>query len=134
MTRPATRAYDQITIRVDPEVGRRLRDLATTRRVSVSRVVEDTLRIGVGLGPDDGKPREVGSALDWLVGTLSDDEAREILGAVSVHEQIDEEFWALPKAKKTMKAKRSTSQTQAAKKATPKKPKSKQTPPARKAP
>lgn len=99
MTRSATRVFDQITIRVDPEVGRRLRDLANTRRVSVSRVVDDTLRIGVGLGPDDGKPRAIGNALDWLIGTLSDDDAREILSAVSVHEQIDEEFWAPPKTK-----------------------------------
>lgn len=133
MTRSVTRAYDQITIRVDPEVGRRLRDLANTRRVSVSRVVDDTLRIGVGLGPDDGKPRAIGNSLDWLVGTLSDDEAREILGAVSVHEQIDEEFWALPKAT-AAKAKKPTPKRPAAKKATPKKPKAKRMPPARKVP
>ena len=96
MTRPAPRPYDQITIRVGPEVGRRLRALAKAQRVSVSRVVDDTLRAGVGLGPDDGKPRAVGSALDWLVGTLSHDDAEAILDAVSVHEKIDTEHWASP--------------------------------------
>jgi len=97
MTRPATRRHDQITIRIDPEVGRRLRIAAAERRVSVSRVIDEALRIAVGVGTEVRRPDplpRIGDRLDWLAGTMSEHEARRVLDAVSAHETIDEEFWA----------------------------------------
>jgi hypothetical protein len=93
MTRAAVRKLDQITVRVDSEVGKKLRGLAKAKRVSVAHVVGDTLREGVGLGPADGRPALVGNALDWLVGTLSDAEANKILETGRAHEEVDSAFW-----------------------------------------
>lgn len=102
MTRTATRSYDQITIRVEPEVGRRLRSAAAKRRVPVARVVDEALRIATGLDAPASRPDalpRIGDRLDWLAGTMSDAEADAILAAVSAHETIDDAFWA-PKRKR----------------------------------
>ena len=84
----------QLTVRLsEPELQRRIEDLAKREHLSLNQAVLKLLRRSVGLGPDSGENIPIGEDIDRFVGTWSDAEAREFERAVEVFERIDEEFW-----------------------------------------
>lgn len=85
---------NQLTIRgFDKRLDRRIRELARREGLSLNQAVLKLLRRGAGI--EDGAPdsRTVGSSLDDLIGTWSDEEAREFNAAVADFEAIDEGMW-----------------------------------------
>jgi hypothetical protein len=83
----------QLTIRgLEGELARRVRALARAEGISLNQAVLKLLRIGSGLEEQPGA-RTIGHALDDLVGTWSEEQAREFDEAVRDLESIDEEIW-----------------------------------------
>lgn len=84
----------QLTIRgFDPELERRLKNLARDEQISLNRAALKLLRRGAGLLDAPSKGRVIGHALDDFMGDWSEEEEREFLAAVEPMEQIDEEMW-----------------------------------------
>lgn len=84
----------QLTVRLsEPELQRRIEDLAEREHLSLNQAVLKLLRRSVGLGPDSGEKVRIGEDVDRFVGTWSEAEADEFEAAVEVFEQIDEGFW-----------------------------------------
>lgn len=85
----------QLTVRgFDTELERRLRELAQREGISLNRAALRLMRLGAGLeqNGDEGLGA-VGHSLDEFFGTMSEEEAQQILEAVEIFEQIDEEMW-----------------------------------------
>ena len=87
-------ALKQLTLRgFDPELERRLRLEARNGGVSLNQAALRLLRRGAGLDRERTAPNAVGSALDHLIGTWSEADARSLQEATAVFERVDEEFW-----------------------------------------
>jgi len=85
---------NQLTIRgFDEELDKRIRELARKEGISLNRAALRLMRRGAGLGKSARGQDVVGSTLDDLIGTWSDDQAREFMDAVDIFEQIDESMW-----------------------------------------
>lgn len=83
----------QLTIRgFDEQLERRIREIARAEGISLNQAVQRLLRRGAGL-ERTGSPRAIGSALDDLIGTWTEDEARQLDEAVKDFEQVDAELW-----------------------------------------
>jgi hypothetical protein len=88
MTQP-----NHLTLRgFDPRVRRAIHDLAKRERISLNKAALRLLEKGAGLGarPTDNR---IGTSLDHLIGTWSDDEADELLESIRACEQLDGELW-----------------------------------------
>lgn len=84
----------QLTIRgFDAPLERRIRQVARAEGISLNQAVLRLLRKGAGLDQAAGSSLAIGSALDDLIGTWSEQEARELDEAVRDFEHIDEELW-----------------------------------------
>jgi len=84
----------QLTIRgFDPELQRRIRELARQEGISLNQAVLRLLRKGAGVGVAAGERDVVGSSLDYLIGTWTEAEAEEVMEAVADFEQVDEDLW-----------------------------------------
>lgn len=87
-------ALKQLTVRgFDSELERRLRLEARNAGLSLNRAALRALRRGTGLGDDRGSPNAVGPALDHLIGTWSEAEARSLEQATAAFERVDAELW-----------------------------------------
>jgi hypothetical protein len=87
-------ALKQLTLRgFDPELEHRLRLEARDAGVSLNKAALRLLRRGAGLAGERAAPNAVGSALDHLIGTWSEADARNLRDATAVFERVDEEFW-----------------------------------------
>lgn len=85
----------QLSVRYDdPELERRVRDLATREGLSLNQAVVRLLRKGAGLAPPGQGPPCIGSRLDHLAGTWSKEEHREFTAALEAFETVDEEMWS----------------------------------------
>ena len=85
---------NQLTIRgFDEELDKRIRELARKEGISLNRAALRLMRRGAGLGESARDQYVVGSTLDDLIGTWSDEDAREFMEAVDIFEQIDESMW-----------------------------------------
>jgi hypothetical protein len=85
----------QLTIRgFDEALERRIRDLARREGISLNRAVMRLLRRGAGLDPDAARATVVGSSLDDLIGTWSDEDERQLRSALRDLEQVDEGMWS----------------------------------------
>ncbi len=83
----------QLTIRgFDPELERRIEELARSEGISLNQAVLRLLRKGSGIG-QTRRGNAIGDALDDLAGTWTADEEREFLAAIEPLEQVDEELW-----------------------------------------
>jgi hypothetical protein len=91
MSRPPS----QLTIRgFDAALERRIRETARREGISLNRAALRLLRRGAGLEvPAEDGDQTVGSSLDDLIGTWTDDEAREFADAIADLEAVDEEMW-----------------------------------------
>jgi len=84
----------QLTIRgFEPELERKIRQLARQEGISLNQAALRLLRKGSGIGVAKAGHDVVGSSLDYLVGTWSDREAEEVMEAVADFEKVDEALW-----------------------------------------
>ncbi len=83
----------QLTIRFDPDVDVRIREVARTEGLSLNQAAVRLLRKGAGLEAPRAGDRRIGHALDRFIGTMSAEEARQIDAACEQFEVIDEEMW-----------------------------------------
>jgi hypothetical protein len=85
----------QLTLRgFDSELERRLRLEARSRGVSLNQAALRLLRRGAGVGDERSAPNAVGSALDHLIGTWSEADARSLREATAAFDDVDQEFWS----------------------------------------
>jgi hypothetical protein len=88
-------ALKQLTLRgFDSELERRLRLEARSRGVSLNQAALRLLRRGAGVGDERSAPNAVGSALDHLIGTWSEADARSQREATAGFDAVDQEFWS----------------------------------------
>jgi hypothetical protein len=84
---------DQLTLRgLDPRVQREIRALAKREGISLNRAALRLLEKGAGIGQPDAADC-IGSSLDHLIGTWTDQDARAFLESIQSCEQIDAELW-----------------------------------------
>ena len=82
---------NQLTIRgFDDELTARIRQLANREGISLNRAVLRLLRRGAGLGERQGEIGIVGSSLDHLIGTWTEDDAAEMDRALEDLSRVDE--------------------------------------------
>lgn len=84
----------QLTVRnLDPELERRLREVARRRDTSMNKAALYLMRRGAGLHGGDGQPPTAGAALGEFRGTWTEADERAVLDAVADLERMDSEFW-----------------------------------------
>jgi hypothetical protein len=83
----------QLTIRIEAEVEREVRDLARREQISLNKAAVALLRESAA--PSSGPHRSalVGNALDHLIGSWSARDERAFLERVEAFERVDESFW-----------------------------------------
>ena len=82
----------QLTIRgFDEELERHLRKLARTEGISLNQAALRLMRGGAGMVDGKGQEDIVGSSLDSLAGTWTEEE--EFLSSIDLCEEIDEALW-----------------------------------------
>ena len=84
----------QLTVRgFDDELAEAIRQLARRDGTSLNQAALKLLRRGAGLPDGQGDGRNIGSALDDLFGSWSQQEADEFDQALEVFESVDESDW-----------------------------------------
>ena len=84
----------QLSLRgFDPELEKRIREIARTEGLSLNRATLRLLRKGAGLEAAQKSEAVVGDSLDHLIGKWSAEEEREFLEGIEPLEQIDRSFW-----------------------------------------
>ena len=85
---------DQLTITgIDDELAACLRGLAEREGISLNRAALKLLRRGAGLTDVRESTGAIGSSLDDLFGTWTEEEARRFDAALQEFEAADEEAW-----------------------------------------
>ena len=85
---------NQLTIRgFDDELTARIRQLANREGISLNRAVLRLLRRGAGLGERQGETGTVGSSLDHLIGTWTEEDMAEMDRALEDLSRVDEGMW-----------------------------------------
>ncbi|MEW6277458.1 MAG: hypothetical protein AB1758_02465 [Candidatus Eremiobacterota bacterium] len=83
----------QLTVRgFDPELQKVLEALSEEEGISLSQAALKLMREGAGLRLG-WRRKQIGGSLDRFVGSMSQEEGREILEATEIFEQTDPEFW-----------------------------------------
>ena len=83
----------QLTIRgFDEDLDRHIRELSRRYGISLNKTVLRLLRRGAGLDQAPGNDR-VGTSLDDLIGTWTDEEADALDRAVADFERVDPKLW-----------------------------------------
>lgn len=84
----------QLTIRnIDPELERRLREVAKRRDTSLNKAAVFLMRRGAGLRAPGEQPPVVGDGLREFRGTWSETDERLVLDAVADLDRVDGDFW-----------------------------------------
>ena len=84
----------QLTVRgFDEDLERAIRQLARRDGTSLNQAALKLLRRGADLPDGQGDGRNIGSALDDLFGSWSQDEADEFDASLEVFETVDESAW-----------------------------------------
>ena len=85
---------NQLTVRgLEDELAERIQRLAKRDGTSLNQAALNLLRKGAGLADPGRGPDTVGSSLDHLIGTWSEDEAAELDASLEEFEVIDEVAW-----------------------------------------
>jgi hypothetical protein len=83
----------QLTIRYDDALAREIEGLARQEGISRNQAVIRLLRKGARI-EEAGQPADaIGEALDWFIGSWTEEQARELDEAIADFEQVDEELW-----------------------------------------
>lgn len=83
----------QLTLRgLDRRLEREIRALAQREAISLNRAALRLLEKGAGIDHET-KPDHIGHSLDHLIGTWTDEEAREFLDSIQRCEEVDAELW-----------------------------------------
>jgi hypothetical protein len=84
----------QLSLRgFDPDLEKRIRELARKEGISLNQASLRLLRKGAGLERTGAAGHTVGDSLDHLIGTWSSEESNEFLESIEPVEQIDPSFW-----------------------------------------
>ena len=84
----------QLTVRgFDDELSSAIQGLAQRQGISLNKAALRLLRKGAGLSDDNEGRRKIGSSLDHLIGTWTQEQADEFDAALQEFEKIDEEMW-----------------------------------------
>ena len=84
----------QLTVRgFDDELSSAIQRLAKREGISLNQAVLRLLRKGTGLADHGAGRAKVGSSLDHLIGTWTQEQADEMDEALQEFETIDEELW-----------------------------------------
>ena len=84
----------QLTIRgFDEDLEQAIRQLARRDGTSLNRAALKLLRRGAGLPDGQGDGRNIGDALDDLIGSWSQQEADEFNRSLEHFESVDESDW-----------------------------------------
>ena len=84
----------QLSLRgFDPELEKRIRDLARKEGISLNQASLRLLRKGAGMEGTGGASQTVGDSLDHLIGTWSPEDSDAFLESIEPVEQIDPSFW-----------------------------------------
>jgi hypothetical protein len=84
----------QLSLRgFDPELEKRIREIAKKEGLSLNRATLRLLRKGAGLEDTGRSEAIVGDSLDHLIGKWSAEDEREFLRGIEPLEQIDRSFW-----------------------------------------
>jgi hypothetical protein len=87
-------AMKQLSLRgFDPELEKRIREMAKKEGISLNRATLRLLRNGAGLDDTGRAESIVGNSLDHLIGKWSSKEEKEFLRSIEPLEQIDRSFW-----------------------------------------
>lgn len=85
---------NQLTVRgFNDELANSIRGLAEREEISLNRAALRLLRKGAGLTDDTGGPNSIGSSLDDLFGTWSQEDSEAFKAAIEVFETVDESAW-----------------------------------------
>ena len=85
---------NQLTLRgFDDELSDGIRRLAKREGISLNQAALRLLRKGAGIVEDTDGENTVGSSLDHLIGTWTQEEADEMDAALEEFEIIDESLW-----------------------------------------
>jgi hypothetical protein len=91
---PGPRLRKQLTVRgFDDQLHRRLLELASSEGISLSQAALRLMRKGAGIGAPPRREQVVGDALDHLIGTWTEQEAREVLEATGDFEHVEPDMW-----------------------------------------
>jgi len=84
----------QLTIRgFDPELTRRIREIAKRERISLNKAALRLLRRGAGIAENAEPPNTIGNSLDRFIGTMTAEEERQLLDSIRSCEAIDPGMW-----------------------------------------
>ena len=84
----------QLTVRgFDDRLVGALRELARKRGISLSKAALMLMRKGCGLDDEVERSDVVGSSLDHLIGTWTEEDEEEFLEAIASCEEPDPELW-----------------------------------------
>lgn len=84
----------QLTLRgFDPELEHHLEQVARAEGISYNQAALRLMRKGAGLSEKSPRRRIVGSSLDHMIGTWSEQDVREFEASSSLMETVDDSFW-----------------------------------------
>jgi len=87
------RHSNQLTLRdLDPRVLAEIKRLAQAEGLSVNKAAAKILKLGAGI-QDAPAPRNIGTAVDRFVGSLSTAQAEKLSRSLRSLEQVDDELW-----------------------------------------
>jgi len=84
---------EQLSIRFDKELAKRLRELARRERLSLNRAALLLMRRGAGLIDSKEAAARVGDSLDSFIGRWSAADERRLLDSIAACEAVDPELW-----------------------------------------
>ena len=84
----------QLTIRgFDDVLQQRIEQVAQEEGTSLNKAALLLMRRGAGIPTGNARAEVIGHSLDAFIGTWSEEEERELLEAVEIFEQVDDELW-----------------------------------------
>lgn len=84
----------QLSLRgFDPELEKRIREIAQREGISLNRATLRLARKGAGLEEGAKSTGVVGGSLDHLIGKWSDEESEKFLKSIGPLEQTDRAIW-----------------------------------------
>lgn len=82
----------QLTLRwKDKRLDEKLSQYAASKDLSLNKAALQLIRQGAGL--EKSETQTIGNSLDEFIGSLSEDDEKEILDAVRIFDEIQKDLW-----------------------------------------